>query len=92
MDGPGIPCECPHCGNGFEAARSLAGGITNCPRCGKAVQVEGLRDWMWRILQAIAVFAVIGVTWLSYVAWGPGAAVVAFVVGILGTWLLSKAM
>ena len=55
--------DCKHCGNTFEIDGDLAGGITNCPSCGKATEVQGLRDPIWRLAQAggLAVAIVVGV-------------------------------
>ena len=35
-----VDCPCSHV---FEADDSLSGGVTNCPRCGRATDVPGLR-------------------------------------------------
>ncbi len=57
-----IPARCP-CGHRWQAADDLAGGLTNCPRCGKATPIAGLRDPFWRVIQAVAV-----VVWVLVVA------------------------
>ncbi|MEO0478549.1 MAG: hypothetical protein AAF196_03625 [Planctomycetota bacterium] len=77
-----IEVHCEHCGRRFEAPKQLAGGITNCPHCGRATPVEGLRDPFWRLLQAavLAGAAILGVIlWQTHgvaigVASGLGAA------------------
>ena len=51
------------CGHLWFVAPELAGGLTNCPRCGKATQVKGLRDPFWRVLQVVAL-----VVWVLVVA------------------------
>lgn len=81
-----VECEC--CGKFFEAADSLAGGLTNCPACGKATAVPGLRDRYFRAVQvgmavAWAVLTAIGWStggWVGALAVGAGAALV---IGIL---------
>ncbi len=47
----------------WQVAEELVGGLTNCPRCGKATQIEGLRDPFWRVIQVGAV-----VVWVLAVA------------------------
>ena len=37
-----IRVDCEHCGEVFQAADTMAGGMTNCPRCNKATTVSGL--------------------------------------------------
>lgn len=80
------------CGHEFEVKDDLAGGITNCPRCGKAVEVEGLRDPAWRLLQAVAAAGWAAATAAAYFAWGVAgaAAVAAGLAAVL--WLLSRAL
>lgn len=81
-----------HCGHFFSAPDSLAGGIANCPSCGKAVEVSGLRDPFWRVLVAGAVVLWVGVTAAVGVAAGPAAAVLTglTLAGVL--WLISRAL
>lgn len=76
----------------FEVGAELAGGIANCPGCGKAVDVPGLNDPIWRVLQGVALLGVVAVTVLvsrssgvpTGLAWGVG-------LGIL-IWLISRAL
>jgi len=85
------PATCA-CGNEFEVVDDLAGGITNCPRCGKAVEVEGLRDPLWRLLQLAAAVGWASATAAAYVNWGVGgAAVTALCLGAV-LWLVSRAL
>lgn len=58
----GIPARCP-CGHRWQVGEDLAGGLSNCPRCGKATQIEGLHDPFWRLIQGAAV-----VVWVLVVA------------------------
>lgn len=86
------PAECGSCGNAFEADRGQAGGIVSCPRCGKAVEVPGLRDPFWRLLQIAAVAVAVGAGVLVGGAYGPAPGVAAGL-GALGfLWLLSRAL
>jgi len=79
-----IEVECERCDKFFEAADSLAGGLTNCPACGKATAVPGLRDKFFRVIQvamavAWALLTAIGWSlggWVGALAVGAGAALV----------------
>jgi len=64
-----IEVECERCGGFFEAADSLAGGLTNCPACGKATEVPGLRDKFFRVIQVG-----MAVVWalLTAIGWSAG--------------------
>jgi len=80
------------CGHSFEAEERFAGGVVNCPACGRATAVPGLRDPFW---SAIVVLAVAG--WIvasALAAWvaGPvaGLAVAAGLALVL--WLVSLAL
>jgi len=48
-DGDGIEVYCD-CGHLFHAKKSLGGGLTNCPRCHKAVEVSGGPEPLFWIL------------------------------------------
>ena len=64
-----VAVECERCGKFFEAADSLAGGLTNCPACGKATGVPGLRDGFFRVIQlGMAVAWVL----LTAIGWSAG--------------------
>jgi hypothetical protein len=82
--------RCDHCGHQFDVADNLAGGITNCIACGKATQVAGLRDPLWRMWQVGGALLVLasayGFFWYS----GPGAAALAAIVGGFILWLISR--
>ena len=60
-----VQVDCEECGKAFEAVDTLAGGLTNCPGCGKATPVPGLRDPLFRLLQASIVIG-----WALVTAWG----------------------
>ncbi|MFQ5845274.1 MAG: hypothetical protein ACE5JG_09840 [Planctomycetota bacterium] len=84
-----VPCECGHV---VAAGDETAGGIVNCPACGHAVEVPGLRDPWWRLLQAAAALAWAGGTALAWAAAGSGAALVTAVALAGCLWLLSRAL
>jgi hypothetical protein len=79
-----VEVRCVHCGSFFEAADSLAGGLTNCPACGRATDVPGLRDRFFRAIQigmaaAWALLTAIGWSaggWAGAIGVGVGAALV----------------
>lgn len=83
------PAACA-CGHEFEVADSLAGGIANCPRCGKAVEIPGLRDPAWRVLQAIAAVAGALATTAAYVSWGIAGAIASAVCFAAAAWVISR--
>jgi hypothetical protein len=86
------PVVCVHCGRAFEPPAAARGGLANCPACGKAVDVPGLRDPMWRLLQTGGVLLALLAGWLAAGAFGPAAGV-AIGVGALGLlWLSSRAL
>ena len=60
-----IRVRCPQ-GHTFDADAQLAGGITNCPRCGQATSVPGLKDPFWRVLQVVAVFGWLCATFAAF--------------------------
>jgi hypothetical protein len=80
------------CGHEFDVAEDLAGGVTNCPRCGKAVEVQGLRDPAWRLLQAGAAAVWACGTAAAYFAWGALGAVATALALAAVLWLLSRAL
>lgn len=79
------------CGHFFQVEETSAGGYVNCPKCGKAVEVPGLRDPLWRALQVGAVVVWVGAIYLAGAAYGAPAAILAGLVlgGLL--WLVSRA-
>jgi len=83
---------CGQCGERFVVARDLVGGITNCPRCGRAVEVEGLNDPLWRMAQVGAAIFVAVVGAVAYGTGGVIAAVVAVIVSAGVLWLVSRAL
>jgi len=79
------------CGHRFDAGDELAGGVTNCPQCGRAVEVPGLRDPFWRVLQAAGAVVWAVATAVAAVEGGAIAGVVTAVVVAGLLWLLSRA-
>ncbi len=81
--------EC-HCLRNFPVRDEFAGGIVNCPHCGKAVEVPGLRDPYWRVLQIGAAILWAGVTAAAY--FGAGSVAAAITAVMLGgaIWLISR--
>ncbi|HEX5137507.1 MAG TPA: hypothetical protein VFY93_11075 [Planctomycetota bacterium] len=80
------------CGNEFEVEDDLAGGITNCTRCGKAVEVGGLKDPAWRLLQAAAAAGWACATAAAYFRWGLGGAALTALCLAAILWLVSRAL
>ena len=65
-----IHVDCEQCGTPFEVADTLAGGLTNCPRCGKATPVPGLRDPYYRLFQIGMAFGWVLLTAFGWFAGG----------------------
>jgi len=79
-----IDVECEHCLKLFDAEESMAGGLVNCPSCGRATEVPGLRDAWYRVVQAGMVAGWAVLTAIGWTAGGlTGALVVAVVAGAL---------
>ncbi len=55
-DGVEVHCSCKRY---FRAAKSLKGGITNCPWCGKAVDVPGGPEPLFWVLLSLGALAVL---------------------------------
>ena len=88
----GVPADCSHCRHAFTVSKNLAGGIANCPHCGKAVEVAGTRDPLWRAAQLGAgLLAGAGGVTVGAAA-GPvaGSGAAAGAAAVL--WLISRAM
>ena len=65
-----VEVECERCGRFFEADDALAGGLTNCPGCGRAAGVPGLRDAWFRGIQVGMVVLWAFATAIAFVAGG----------------------
>ena len=77
--------DCEHCGQPFECADTLAGGLTNCPLCGKATPVPGLRDPYFRLIQ---IGMAIGWALLTTVGWFAGGWIGALALGTLSALVI----
>ena len=80
------------CGHLQVVPDSLAGGIANCEQCGKALDVPGLHDPIWRLLQAGAAVGWALVTMFVYQRAGVEWAAITAVALAFGLWLLSRAL
>ncbi len=78
------------CLRSFPVKDEFAGGIVNCPHCGKAVEVPGLRDPFWRVLQVGAAILWAVVTAVVFVAFGVVEGLVAAVALATSLWLISR--
>ena len=87
-----ITVRCQHCVSVFEVGPELVGGITNCPDCGRATQVGGLRDPLWRGLQLGWLLLALGVGVLLSLAHGVGLGSSVGVGLLLLGWLLRYAL
>ena len=83
-----VRCECGH---EFEAREEFKGGYVNCPGCGRAAAVPGLRDPLWRLWQGLGLVAVTTVGVLAYGAGGPLAAGSVGIAGLGLLWVVSRA-
>jgi hypothetical protein len=86
-----VRVDCP-CSGSFEVPDSMAGGLANCPACGKATAVPGLRDPFFRALQVGAVAAAGACGLLVGREAGPVAGASAFFALLAALWLLSRAL
>ncbi len=82
-----VVCDCGHVA---DAGDHLAGGIMNCPACGRAIEVPGLNDPLWRLAQAVAAVIWAGGTALAYAAGGPLAAGLTAIILASAFWLISR--
>ena len=78
--GINVTCDC---GNMFQVARSLKGGIANCPRCRKIVDVPGGPEGLFYVLLFLGVAVVLGISALFF-AVSTTAGLVALALGCLG--------
>jgi hypothetical protein len=80
------------CGHRFEVGDALSGGVTNCPRCGHAVDVPGLKDPLWRAAQVAAAVAWAGATAVAFVQGGAAIGLLTAAGVAVLLWLLSRAL
>lgn len=76
---------CSSCGSFFEVKERFVGGIVNCPACGRAAEVAGLRDHRWKGLVAVVAVGWLFASVLPRLPWWtiPASAMVV----VLGSWL-----
>jgi hypothetical protein len=87
-----IHVDCEHCGNQFDVADTLAGGLANCTACGKATSVPGLRDPYYRLLQAVMATVGLFLVGLGWWIGGVPGAIGAGLATILVVWLIHLAL
>lgn len=85
-----VTARCPE-GHTFQVDASLTGGITNCPTCGQATDVPGLKDPFWRVLQVIAAFGWLCATFAAFSWFGPLEGIAAGIGLAALIWLVSRA-
>ena len=71
-----VPVTCD-CGHTWYVSPDLVGGLTNCPHCGKAAEVAGLRDPFWRVIQVVALVMWVFIVATVYTNFGVVSAVIA---------------
>ena len=76
-----LKADCSHCGFSFEVARSLKGGLTNCPDCNKSVPVPGGPEALFWVLVGLGALATLGSSVALAVALGMAAGVTAGGIG-----------
>ena len=86
-----LKAPCPECNGHILVPPSLLGGQTNCPHCGKLVTLAGGTEPAFVAIKAIGVVGVLLVSGVVFIAAGPLAGVLTFVVmaGLAGlTYLM----
>ena len=61
--GINVTCDC---GNMFQVPRSMKGGIANCPRCRKVVEVPGGPEGLFYVLLFLGIAVVVGISALLF--------------------------
>jgi hypothetical protein len=61
----GIDVACD-CGNIFQVPRSMKGGIANCPKCRKSVDVPGGPEGLFYVLLFLGILVVGGISALFF--------------------------
>ncbi len=61
--GINVTCDC---GNMFQVPRSMKGGIANCPRCRKIVDVPGGPEGLFYVLLFVGIAVVAGISALFF--------------------------
>ena len=88
-DGLRVDCRC---GQVFHVARSLSGGLANCPACGLVNDVPADRpEWLFVLTVGAGVLAVLVLSGLAWMSGGLTAGLITLAIGgaILGGALLA---
>ncbi len=67
---------CEHCPEEFDVAKSLQGGLANCPNCGKATAVPGGPEALFILAVSLGVLLGGGATWLIWISAGATAGLI----------------
>jgi hypothetical protein len=88
-DGIEVYCECGHL---FRAQKSLKGGVTNCPRCQRAVEVSGGPEAHFWLLLDGGIALVVGLAAVFYAVGSIARAVITLVLGgvVIGICVLAS--
>ncbi len=84
-----VPCPCGHL---FPVGENFIGGVVNCPKCGHAVDVPGLRDAAWTTLVILGVIVWGAGSAAATLIGGPLTGVVAALAIATVLWLVSRAL
>ena len=76
-----VEVTCRHCLLRFKAARSLKGGLTNCPQCGKATEVPGGPEPLFWALLGGGGLVVLAVAYLVAQLYGAAAGLAVVLLG-----------
>ena len=63
QNGIDVACDC---GNIFQVPRSMKGGIANCPKCRKSVNVPGGPEGLFYVLLFLGILVVGGISALFF--------------------------
>ena len=63
QNGIDVACDC---GNIFQVPRSMKGGIANCPKCRKSVDVPGGPEGLFYVLLFLGILVVGGISALFF--------------------------
>lgn len=63
QNGVDVACDC---GNIFQVPRSMKGGIANCPKCRKSVDVPGGPEGLFYVLLFLGILVVGGISALFF--------------------------
>lgn len=79
QNGVNVACDC---GNIFQVPRSMKGGIANCPKCRKSVNVPGGPEALFYVLLFLGILVVGGISALFF-ALSKTAGFIALAIGCL---------